>query len=36
VPQLDIAAASAMIANKEKLCEMEISAEVDGFFTKST
>jgi hypothetical protein len=26
----------AMIANKEKLSEMEISAEVDGFFAKST
>ncbi|KAK1698449.1 hypothetical protein QYE76_015146 [Lolium multiflorum] len=35
VPQLDIDAASAMIANDEKLTEMEISAEVDGFLADS-
>jgi hypothetical protein len=35
VPQLDIDAASAMIANEEKLTEMEISAEVDGFLADS-
>jgi hypothetical protein len=36
VPQLDVVAAAAMIANEEKISEMEISAEVDGFFTEST
>jgi hypothetical protein len=35
VPQLDIDAAAAMIANGEKLTEMEISAEVDGFLADS-
>ncbi|KAK1699112.1 hypothetical protein QYE76_015809 [Lolium multiflorum] len=35
VPQLDIDAAAAMIANDEKLTEMEISAEVDGFLADS-
>ncbi|KAK1679793.1 hypothetical protein QYE76_040641 [Lolium multiflorum] len=35
VPQLDIDAASAMIANEENLTEMEISAEVDGFLADS-
>ena len=32
VPQLDIAAASTMIENEDKLSEMEIAAEVNGFF----
>jgi hypothetical protein len=32
---LDIDAASAMITNKEKLTEMEISAEVYGFLAES-
>jgi hypothetical protein len=32
---LDIDAAAAMIANGEKLTEMEISAEVDGFLADS-
>ena len=36
VPQLDIAAASMMIANEEKLTDLEISDEVNGFFTEST
>uniref|UniRef100_A0ACD5WQ77 Uncharacterized protein n=1 Tax=Avena sativa TaxID=4498 RepID=A0ACD5WQ77_AVESA len=35
VPQLDITAASAMIANEEKLSELEIAAEIDGFLTES-
>ena len=36
VHPLDIAVGSTMIANKEKLSDLEISAEVNGFFAEST
>uniref|UniRef100_A0ACD5XMP7 Uncharacterized protein n=1 Tax=Avena sativa TaxID=4498 RepID=A0ACD5XMP7_AVESA len=35
-PQLDISAASMMIANEEKLNDLEKRAEIDGFFAEST
>ena len=35
-PQLDIDSAAAMLANEEKMSELEIRAEVDGYFVEST
>lgn len=35
-PQLDIDSAAAMLANEEKMSELEIRAEVDGYFAEST